>query len=103
MKIVTCDGCGACCSEMRTPPFIRVDDPEWDRVPADLKAEIDKAVFEPLDVRPDGSPCLWLGDDKRCAHYDLRPGICREFERGSDACRRWRVELRIDGKAVPAC
>ena len=92
--LTTCEGCGGkCCSEMRTPPFTRIG---ADIPPAHLLAAVDAAVMEPLDVRPELSPCLWLTADGKCRHYAWRPNVCRTFQRGGPACRRWRGELSAD-------
>ena len=84
-----CQVCGGrCCSEMRTPPIL--SDADKARIPADLMAEVNRAIDEPLDVRPDGAPCCWLDPKtKLCVHYDIRPDICREFEPGGEDCSNW--------------
>lgn len=76
---------------MGSPPF-SLDGPDWQRLPAVLKAELNAPT---VYARPDGSPCSWLTQDGTCRHYHLRPDICREFRRGGFACREWRVEIGL--------
>lgn len=81
--VESCDGCGArCCQYMRTPPFIWTQN---DMPPEHLQAEILAAANQSLDERPDESPCIWL-DGEQCRHYDHRPQICRDFDRGCEHC-----------------
>jgi uncharacterized protein len=85
-----CEGCGACCRRVGYPPFMRNPGPglpaeqAWIELPKRLKDEVQRHVND------DGEPCIWLGADGRCLHYDHRPQICRDFERGGDVCRRIR-------------
>ncbi|MGB4031198.1 MAG: YkgJ family cysteine cluster protein [Tenuifilaceae bacterium] len=90
--IDNCDGCGACCMEMRTPPFYpSPEDARWAALPAEMQQAICHHALSPLSEVPDASPCLWFDDERnQCRHYDLRPDICREFERGSASCHMWR-------------
>lgn len=92
--IDTCDNCGACCMEMRSPPFLGDADPEFAALPGEMRVEI---VKHALGDAPYESPCLWLDlKTRKCMHYDLRPDICREFERGEEACWMWRKTYKID-------
>lgn len=94
LPILNCDNCGACCMEMRSPPFIGDMDPEFMALPGEMRVAI---VTHALGDAPPESPCLWLDlETRRCKHYDLRPEICRDFEVGSDGCRRWREAYGID-------
>lgn len=90
--LTSCDGCGGkCCREMRTPPYSWAD---GDKPPTpELVAEIRAAVMQPLSVRPDASPCIWLQPDGRCREYEHRPDICRSLRVGGPGCRRHRGEL----------
>ena len=107
----TCDGCGACCMTMCSPPMYvgYVVNPDWHSdddedsihvrtMPAELVTELrDYAVTKKFN-RMRGisleTPCLWLDPTtKKCRHYEWRPSICREFEMGSDACHEWRKEF----------
>lgn len=94
LPIVDCVTCGGkCCSRIRTPPFVRglrdgerfKDDDIWDQLTAAQKSEIESHI---MSDAPDDSPCLWFRD-ARCIHYELRPGICRDFEMGGDDCLSW--------------
>lgn len=36
--------------------------------------------------------CAWLDiESRKCRFHEFRPGICRDFEMGSDGCRLLRV------------
>ena len=94
--IESCEGCGACCRVVTSPPFRRIFNEggeeawerlRWDR--PDLLAEIlaaeaaRKASGEPSF----GSPCLWFdAGSGRCRHHELRPRDCREFAVGGVDC-----------------
>jgi len=103
--IDTCEGCGACCRVVTTPPFRRVFEEtgeeawerlRWDR--PDLRLEIIAAEkARKLAGEPSfGSPCLWLDDRTgRCRHYELRPRACREFPLGGVDCRDARRRAGI--------
>lgn len=104
--IESCSGCGACCLEQESPPMYLYlllsgternrDDEDYQRVmslPDELKTELltykDRLVAK--QGHPNNGVCLWFDEKTRgCKHYDLRPSICREFERGSDGCHFWR-------------
>lgn len=108
--IESCSGCGACCLEQESPPMylfwllspVRADNEDSLRVralPDELKAELlsyrDRLVAK--QGHPNNKVCLWFDEKTRgCKHYDLRPSICREFERGSSDCHRWREKYGID-------
>ncbi len=103
--IESCEGCGACCRVVTSPPFVRVfglpgeetwERLRWDR--PDLIAEILKAEAARRSAgHPSfGTPCLWLDPDSgRCLHYDERPRACRQFELGGVDCRDARRRARI--------
>ena len=85
--IESCDGCGACCLVVTSPPFRRMIDEygeeEWGR----LRRERPDLVSGLLDADrarraggdPSyGTPCLWFNaETRRCPHYDHRPLACR--------------------------
>jgi len=86
--IASCDGCGACCRVVTSPPFLRrtVDDGAedvWERLRwerPDLVAEIlaDEAARRARGDPSFGTPCLWLDlESGRCRHYEERPRACR--------------------------
>jgi Fe-S-cluster containining protein len=90
--IESCDHCGACCMQVGHPPFT---DEERQHVPYELLAEIDEHVAQ-LEGAEDTRACIWLDlETKRCLHYEQRPHVCRDFERGSTACGliRWRFGI----------
>ena len=96
LPIVDCADCGACCMNVGHPHFYRhggadgSGDPLWARVPTELQAEINEYIdsLEDVDI---GQPCIWLDmKTKQCKHYDLRPQMCRDFEKDSHHCHRLR-------------
>jgi Fe-S-cluster containining protein len=85
--IESCDGCGVCCFQQGHPRFT---DEERDRVPYELLAPVDEHLAA-LTEEDFGQTCIWFNmDTRQCRHYEHRPGVCRDFERGSEAC----VQLR---------
>ena len=45
---------------------------------------------------PDECPCCWLDQEtKRCRFYEFRPGVCRDFDLGGEACLATRKMLQI--------
>ena len=96
----SCDGCGACCRRNGSPPLLynsglsARDADGCERhpfrppdLPVALIAQID-ALFLGLHrgQEPPG-PCCWYdAATARCRHYELRPQVCRDYERGSVAC-----------------
>jgi Fe-S-cluster containining protein len=92
--IESCDGCGACCMQQGHPPYT---DEERQYVPYELLSPIDEYVASFEGEDDTGRPCIWLDLATRsCLHYDHRPQVCRDFERGSDECRvvRWRYRIQ---------
>ncbi len=90
--IPSCDGCGACCMQQGHPPYT---EDELAGVPADLKSSIE-TYLATLESDDSGRPCLWLDlETRQCRHYEERPQICRDFERGSTNCTllRWRYQI----------
>jgi len=102
---VSCEGCGKCCEHVGSPPSMwpAYASPEWDgeflkesedygiwvAMPQSLKDEI--SAYHNDENKVDryelGLPCFWYdGTTKRCMHYEHRPSVCREFEKGSDEC-----------------
>jgi Fe-S-cluster containining protein len=104
--IESCDGCGACCQVVTSPPFYRVFNQggedgwerlKWDR--PDLLAELlaDEQARRTSGGPFFGTPCTWYDPQShRCRHYEYRPRACREFERGGQDCRdaRRRAGMR---------
>jgi Fe-S-cluster containining protein len=85
-----CEGCGVCCKELGTPPFLGF---EVFELPSDLKDEVLEKGFG--DER-EGKPCYWWDPStKRCTQYANRPRLCQEFEAGSDSCLGFREFYNI--------
>jgi Fe-S-cluster containining protein len=103
-RAISCNDCAACCQHIGHPPFeldLRSGKPKL--IPGKSESQADFWRFEnaPRSARSaylkteghDGFPCIWLDKvTRRCRHYDCRPAMCREFERGGDDClaiREW--------------
>ena len=94
--IDSCDGCGACCLVVTSPPFVREFDEHgeeaWERLKRDRPDLVDELLDEQRARRSRGepsygSPCLWFDSaSRRCRHYELRPVACRRFEVGGEDC-----------------
>lgn len=100
LPILSCDGCGGCCMEMRSPPFLRDEtDARWKALSPAMQAEIQRRA---MDGRDEYVPCWWLDiATRRCLHYDLRPDVCRDYQAGTDSCLGFRETfLPVE---VPAC
>ena len=94
-----CDNCGACCSRMCSPPFMpeHLGGTELGKLPPNVRKDFEdgmKARAEHDWI--DGVPCFWLTDELKCKHYQHRPEICREYEVGSESCRRQRDQFNLD-------
>ena len=104
-----CNNCGLCCMHMRTPPFCGPEDPQWQALSAELKAEIDDWVMGgnprwEFMVQNEGNvnPCIWLNLlTGECRHYELRPDVCREYEVGNQSCRTLRREVGLTVNGMP--
>jgi Fe-S-cluster containining protein len=120
---VTCDGCGACCMHMGTPPgyvaffvchfdgtigpapWIKGTDEEANfaglpdgakRELADYYAAV-RAGHTPDRTKDADTPCLWFDEQtRRCRHHEHRPEVCRGFVVGSEACLVHREQRGID-------
>lgn len=97
--IESCDGCGACCMEQCSPPFIGPNDPELESLPPEVLASY-RAGMKQRDVDgwPDAVPCFWFDQQTRkCSHYGHRPEICRDaLERGDEGCLLWREQFGVE-------
>lgn len=121
LPLLTCGGCGACCSEQGAPPdyvALRMsphlaDDPSF----SDDLVRYRSLSGEPLQllddyflgrqsgVRPENGVCVWFDTEKRnCRFYDLRPSTCRVFELDSPGCHiyRRRQGIELPGGLPPA-
>lgn len=107
--IESCEGCGACCLKMCSPPgYVMIlsdpsiaDDPgpfaedveRMRQLPEPLKQELLEYLDWLKRERPRGErPCLWFDQQRRtCKHYEHRPSICRDaVQVGDESCRAWR-------------
>jgi len=114
LPVLNCDGCGACCAHIGTPPGFAVffgdlprrearafadysifwTTPKWLR---DELGAYYKAVFidKTLADRTAGgaTPCLWYDEaTRRCRHYKHRPAACRGFKVGGASCLSFRSD-----------
>lgn len=100
LPVMSCAGCGACCTNMGHPRFWQAErgaagDSRWMDLPPELQDEIETHIraLEDVDI---GQPCIWYNAvTKQCRHYEYRPQICRDFEAGSFHCLRMRFEQGI--------
>lgn len=107
LPVLTCEGCGACCTEQAALPIHLVSDrPDSllrpvKPLPEELRAELAAIRADMLandTFPPDGSPCIWYDPEKReCKHYEHRPELCRDAVVVDDqSCRKWRRDKGID-------
>ena len=100
-----CLACGACCLSNE----VVLDDEDAKRFVAANRRDL---LRPPYARRADGKLVLRLDakhachhkrDDNKCAVYDIRPGMCREFPVGSECCLSARAEeLGVwDGREPP--
>lgn len=102
----SCDGCGACCLVVGSPPFVRRFDGEgeerWEILRRDhpgLVAELiaGERALRDQGLPREGRPCVWYDPSRRgCRHYELRPRACRDFALGGIDCRDARRRAGIE-------
>ncbi|AKT38302.1 YkgJ family cysteine cluster protein [Chondromyces crocatus] len=92
--LLDCLACAACCRDGR----VVLDDEDLARFEAAGRAELGGSVFvrraggkAVLRLASDGR-CKHLEEERRCAIYAIRPGNCRAFLMGSEACLAAREE-----------
>jgi Fe-S-cluster containining protein len=107
--IESCDDCGACCFEQQSPPgyVLLLSNPDYlndesvaedaariKAMPEEAVAELRSYMSQLLSTdEPADRVCIWLDrESKQCRYHEFRPSICREFERGSEECRDWRLQ-----------
>lgn len=84
-KDLDCHNCGMCCigvSPLLTTqevlsglyPMMFIEPPE------DVKKAIPDAKWMIVMATNPYYGCPWLGDDKKCKHYEMRPLACRQFD-----------------------
>ncbi len=96
-KRVTCEGCGACCLHMSSPPY---DDEERDllrenlpKVYADFLAVEATRVLQLQVVGTDFIPCGFFNlITRKCIHHNHHPDVCERHEVGGIYC----LEMRKD-------
>jgi Fe-S-cluster containining protein len=89
-----CKKCGACCRWQGSPPVMPDELRAW---PQELQ-DIWEAIFIVTGGArfDDELPCFfWDSINKTCRIYQVRPGICREFEPGGEGCTTWREKARL--------
>jgi Fe-S-cluster containining protein len=97
--VESCDGCGACCMAMNSPPFLGPTDPEYLELPDELRKDYDQRMDQrEADGWPEPVPCFWLDQETRkCKHYEHRPDVCRHaLERSDEGCHGWRKEFGFE-------
>jgi Fe-S-cluster containining protein len=57
----------------------------WLLMPARLKRKHWSYIHNPAHDDA-GTTCVWLARDGTCKHYEYRPTVCRDFERGGKDC-----------------
>jgi Fe-S-cluster containining protein len=111
---IVCEGCGACCRHVGSPPglyptyaspvhdgHLLTDSNDWDywrAMPDPVRRELTEYFRGVLDGRVlersrAGLPCLWLDQQAgRCRHYQFRPEACREsVVPGDESCLAFRA------------
>jgi len=115
LPVLSCTGCGACCTHMATPPlFAAFFPPKGKKTPAFMRGTPDEAIVAsmpgPIRRRVRAGfrdawatnrstfavPCFAYDEKtRRCTIYEYRPTTCREFEIGGDGCLNNRRRERI--------
>jgi len=121
--VTDCTDCGACCMEMRSPPFVGIyvrgpgkgssanNAAEARIVPSgatDHFGDVSRIMSAPEEARrvyleglfsdrPNQSPCSWFdAETKQCRWYEHRPDVCRNgLDVGSSGCLHWRRKFGI--------
>lgn len=87
LNVINCDNCGKCCQHIGFPPFMYH---EILNLPADLKLQILPLYDDRQKLEMSRDKCVWLREDNKCANYEHRPKVCKDFEVGEDACLKFR-------------
>jgi Fe-S-cluster containining protein len=89
-----CHACGACCASLRVDFAVEETESCVGHVPDGLWVPLTPTLarMRGTDHNPPRCAALWgtVGQRVRCGIYEWRPGPCREFEAGSDACTQAR-------------
>lgn len=90
-----CVKCGACCAGFRVDFAAQELQSCGGAVPDGLAVEVTSSICRMRGTDHARPRCAALvgriGEQVGCAIYEWRPSPCREFEAGSDACRRARA------------
>jgi hypothetical protein len=90
-----CLECGACCASFRVDFAAEELESHSGRVPEGLAVEVTSTICRMRGTDYARPRCAALvgkiGQQASCGIYEWRPSPCREFEMGSDACRRARA------------
>jgi Fe-S-cluster containining protein len=89
-----CLACGACCRDNRVvlEPYDRVLWRQSGRPDLAERPYVRTAKGVMLLCLTADGACVHLGPGNRCAIYRLRPGNCRSFPAGSEACLAARLD-----------
>jgi Fe-S-cluster containining protein len=105
LSLPSCTACGACCASFRVDFSVHELQSEGGTVPDGLADPINGKLcrMRGTDRLPVRCAALTgqLGVQVACAIYEWRPGPCREFESGSDACLRARARHGLLNEAHP--
>jgi uncharacterized protein len=86
LPILNCDGCGVCCHDLGSPPFVGA---EVFNLPPRLRRWLLAKLATIADPR--GRPCVAFNAlTRRCRIYRWRPAICRDMPVGGKMCREYR-------------
>lgn len=89
-----CITCGACCVSFRVDFSIHELLSQGGTVPDGLTVELNGTLCRMRGTDHSPPRCAALqgqtGQHVGCAIYEWRPGPCREFREGDDACNRAR-------------
>jgi Fe-S-cluster containining protein len=89
-----CTDCGHCCF-FPDERYVMLFDEDLVRL-GERAAELTHWIKGRCFLRMEAGHCIALRQDGErwlCSVYEIRPGLCREFERGCDTCRTV-VQLR---------
>lgn len=96
-----CTACGKCCihNGLIPPLLYHYEDSDDENAPEWLIHLVDR-LRTLFSAEAEDYPCVFLTDDMRCAIYEHRPAVCREFQCESQDAHRDCVELQIDSQDV---
>ncbi|MCZ2133876.1 MAG: YkgJ family cysteine cluster protein [Burkholderiales bacterium] len=92
--MLRCTDCGACCATFRVDFSVQELIHQGGAVPDGLADQITAGVARMRGTDQSPARCAALGGEigrqVLCHIYEWRPGPCREFRAGDDACQRAR-------------